>query len=333
MKRPIAVFLLPLLFAGCDFNDVPSFLPENGSTDYPQEMRDLVGEAGSYARGLDSNFIVIAHGGIALASTTEGTSGGADSAYLNSIDGLSQDSVFYGYDGIDIATPAAERRRLRTYLDLALDNGNTTIMVTDFAFTQAKIDDSYELNAEAGYISFAADHNELDNIPEYPVEPFDVNRRDVDELFQAENFLVLTDTRLYSTRQELADAIAATDYDLVVVDFFFNGQEYTADQIREMQFKANGGRRLLIATMNIGEAEDNRFYWQSHWVSNPPDWLDEPVPGATGRYYVDYWRQGWQDLLYGNNSSYLYRIVNAGFDGVYMYGIDAYEYFEQGDTL
>jgi len=33
-------------------------------------------------------------------------------------------------------------------------------------------------------------------------------------------------------------------------------------------------------------------------------------------------------IIYGNNNSYLKKILDAGFDGVYLDIIDAFEYFE-----
>lgn len=330
MKRLYTFLTLPLILQGCDFDDVPNFLPEEGSTDYRQEMRDFVRDIGSYGRGLDSNFIVIAHGGIELVSSSGSTSGSPDTSYINALNGIGQDAVFYGYDGIDQPTSSGRRERLRSYLDMARDNGDVVAMVTDFAISQSKIDDSYALNEDAGYISFAADNSELDTIPEYPEQPFNYNRDDIEDIFEANNFLVLTNTLNYSTRQELVDDISDTNYDLVVMDLFFKSQEaYTAEQIRQLRFKADGGERLLIATVNIGEAESDRFYWQSHWVSNPPEWLGEATGG--GDYRVNYWRQGWQDIIYGNSDSYIYRIENAGFDGAYLLGVDAYEPFEDGE--
>lgn len=328
MKRLYTFLVLPLLLQGCDFDDVPNFLPEEGSTNYRQGMRDFVRDIGNYGRGLDSNFILVAHGGVDLVSTTGKTNGSPDTAYINALDGLGQDSLFYGFDGIDRPTSSGRRQRLQNFLDMAKNNG-ASILVTDFAFSQNKIDDSYERNEEAGYISFAADHSELDNIPEYPEQPFNVNRSDIEELFEAANFLRLTDTRIYSTRQQLVDAVSETDYDLVVLDLFFDGETYTDEQIRQLRFKANGGERLLLATVNIGEAEDNRFYWQNHWVSNPPEWLGDQLADSAGHYAVDYWRQGWQDIIFGDSDSYVFRVVDVGFDGVYLLGVGAYENFEE----
>ncbi|MGQ9708740.1 MAG: hypothetical protein ACUVUR_07715 [bacterium] len=41
-----------------------------------------------------------------------------------------------------------------------------------------------------------------------------------------------------------------------------------------------------------------------------------------------YWEKGWQSIIYGNDSSYLKKILDAGFDGVYLDVVDAFEYFE-----
>lgn len=330
MKQPQALLLLslpPLLLVGCDFNDVPSFLPEKGNTDRAQQMRDFVRGISDYAHGLDSRFLIIPHGGIELVTVDRKTTGATDTDYVNAIDGLSQDSVFYGFNGLDIATPDTQSERLRTYLNIARDDGNAVIMVTDYANSQANIDDSYQQNFDAGYISFAADNLGRNNIPDYPDVPYRVNRADIQQFDDANNFLILVDTDLYSTPQDLVDDISNTNYDLVVVDYYFDGVPYNSAQIRQMQVKANGGDRLLIARVDIGHAHSDRFYWQSQWVSNPPEWLGDPLSSTSTSYAVNYWRQGWQDIIYGDSSSYIYRVVNAGFDGAYLEGVDVVDDF------
>ncbi len=80
--------------------------------------------------------------------------------------------------------------------------------------------------------------------------------------------------------------------------------------------------------MSIGEAEDYRYYWQDSWINNPPNWLEDENPDWEGNYKVRYWDKDWQSIIYGNDNSYLKKIINAGFDGVYLDIIDAFEYFE-----
>jgi cysteinyl-tRNA synthetase len=80
--------------------------------------------------------------------------------------------------------------------------------------------------------------------------------------------------------------------------------------------------------LSIGEAEDYRYYWQTDWRTGNPSWIAEENPDWEGNYKVKYWEPEWQDIIYGNNNSYLIRILGAGFDGVYLDIIDAFEYFE-----
>ena len=80
--------------------------------------------------------------------------------------------------------------------------------------------------------------------------------------------------------------------------------------------------------MSIGEAEDYRYYWQPEWSRKPPLWLYEENPDWKGNYKVKYWDENWQKIIFGENNSYLDKILNCGFDGVYLDIIDAFEYFE-----
>ena len=85
---------------------------------------------------------------------------------------------------------------------------------------------------------------------------------------------------------------------------------------------------MVVAYMSIGEAEDYRYYWQSTWKNDKPIWLAKENPNWPGNYKVRYWEEEWQSIIYGNNDSYLKKIIDAGFDGVYLDIIDAFEYFE-----
>ena len=63
--------------------------------------------------------------------------------------------------------------------------------------------------------------------------------------------------------------------------------------------KANGGKRLVISYMSIGEGEDYRYYWQSSYSSNPLEWLSGPNPDWPGNYKVKYWLNSWKAIIYG----------------------------------
>ncbi|MBN4051041.1 MAG: hypothetical protein COA82_04430 [Alkaliphilus sp.] len=75
-------------------------------------------------------------------------------------------------------------------------------------------------------------------------------------------------------------------------------------------------------------AESYREYWNAEWKLNKPKWLGVENPNWGGNYKVEFWNQDWQKIIFGNEDSYLSKIINLGFDGVYFDLVDAYEYFE-----
>lgn len=129
-------------------------------------------------------------------------------------------------------------------------------------------------------------------------------------------------------------AIGQTAYDLVIIDYSADGSDetaFTAAQIAALKHSP-GGDKIVLAYVSIGEAEDYRFYWQDGWRPGEPAWLDAENPDWPGNYKVHYWRADWQAIVYGRPDSYLDKVIAAGFDGVYLDVVDAYEYYqdEQG---
>jgi len=301
--------------------------------DFRRDMRNVVQGIGTYARGTDADFIVIPQNGHAIL-TADGSAGGApEAAYIGAIDGVGREDLFYGYDHDDQATPAEERDAMLAFMALAEASG-VEVLATDYGRTHAKMDDSYAQNAAHGFVSFAADSRDLNTIPDYPANPYDVHAGDVTDLSEAENFLYLLDPSAFATKASYLAAIDATDYDLLIMDLFYEDQSgsvtaLSAADLAPLATKANGGARLLVCYMSIGEAEDYRYYWEESWDKDPPSWLAGENPLWRGNYKVEYWDPDWQAIIYGDTDAYLDKIMNAGFDGVYLDIIDAYEYFEE----
>jgi cysteinyl-tRNA synthetase len=155
-----------------------------------------------------------------------------------------------------------------------------------------------------------------------------MNADNIDSLGDARNFLYILDPGGFNSRSDYLNAIADTNYDIIILDAFHDDEMLTAREVEQLQTKANGGHRLVIAYLSIGEAEDYRYYWQSGWHPGSPAWLAAENPDWEGNYKVRYWEQGWQDLILSGPDAYLNRITAAGFDGVYLDLIDAFEYFE-----
>ena len=147
---------------------------------------------------------------------------------------------------------------------------------------------------------------------------------------------------LYQLQNASIAAIDNTPFNLVTIDYSKDGSDssrYTANDLAALH--RNG--KQALAYLSIGEAEDYRYYFDSHWVSNAanglkqpdadaPDWLGRTNPDWQGNYKVEYWSPDWQKIIYG----YVDKIISAGFDGVYLDIVDGFEYWSDrnnGDKL
>jgi cysteinyl-tRNA synthetase, unknown class len=291
------------------------------TVDYRGRMREFVKGISAYAKKTRPGFIVITQNGNELLDT-------GDKAYLKAIDGVGQEDLFYGYDADDVATPARTAEWLLKCLSPAPGNG-LKVLVIDYCSGRRQVDDSYARNKARGFISFAADSRELDRVPSYPAGPFAENGNAVNDLADALNFLYLINPSAIETKGRFLEALSSRDYDLVLTDLFFHESPLMKKDVEGLKKKGNGKRRLVIAYMSIGEAETYRYYWRPEWKENPPRWLAGENPEWEGNFKVRYWDSKWQAVIYGHAGSYLDRILDAGFDGVYLDIIDAFDYFER----
>lgn len=295
------------------------------SIDYRQEMRKFVVGISQNAKSQNPAFQIIPQNGVDLICTDNNPYGSLASEYISAIDGQGQEDLFFGYSRDDKPTPSKATNQLKSYLSRLKENGKV-ILATDYCYSQTNIEQSKQLNLANGFISFQATSRNLDVIPETPIQ--NENSDAITNLGQVKNFLYLINPENFPTKRDFIEAVCATNYDLIIMDLFHEDNEFSANEIEQLHQKANGGRRMVIAYMSIGEAEDYRYYWNASWKRGNPSWLDKENPKWKGNYKVKYWDPDWQKIIYGNNKSYLSRIINAGFDGVYLDIIDAFEYYE-----
>ncbi len=130
-------------------------------------------------------------------------------------------------------------------------------------------------------------------------------------------------------------ALAATNYPLLVLEpghNFNDGYPYDTQAIvNALKNTPNGSKRLLLAYIDIGQAEDYRNYWGDDWIAPTenqagyPDFLVTVDPdGWSGNYPVAYWRQAWKDIWLGN-SGIVATLARFGFDGIYLDWVEAYD--------
>ncbi len=135
----------------------------------------------------------------------------------------------------------------------------------------------------------------------------------------------------YQLQDAEPDSIAGSGFDLIVMDYSRDGSDEMQYSPQEVQQMAQSGV-MPVAYLSIGEAEDYRFYWDSTWYTQPPDWLGNVNPDWEGNFAVKYWDPEWQQIVF----SYIDRIIDQGFVGLYLDKIDEYEYWsdsENGESL
>ena len=349
-RRCVILTIINLLFTatvsctGCSFgtaHDMP--------VQYREEMRAFVKKISAYAKAQNPRFVVIPQNGqtVAWNRDTPVDENGvplteADTSYMDAIDGCGREDTFYGEKGAGKATSSSASAYFVCTCKKFSEKGKTVFSI-DYCSSRAAIADSYAKNAAAGFIGFAAPDRNLALIPEqsgYGQEyyPYRKNGNDVTKLSDAKNFLFLLGMSSGDADgSALIEKIRATDYDAVIMDAFVDGGNvpFSRAAVESIKKKASGGARFVIAYMSIGEAEDYRWYWDERWVrgkklaKNAPVWLDKLNPDWKGNYKVQYWNEDWQTIICGGEDSYIQKIIDAGFDGVYLDIIDAYEYFEE----
>ncbi len=151
----------------------------------------------------------------------------------------------------------------------------------------------------------------------------------------------------------VVDALAASHYDMLVLEptrtDWSSDDKYFDTLGMVTQLKNSTGsdgarRKLVLAYIDIGEAEDWRWYWtwSTEWdcEGDPPaDWPDYILicdpDGWSGNYPVAYWDADWKDIIiYGQNtgshpdrnySSVIDEAIKDGFDGIYLDWVEAFE--------
>jgi cysteinyl-tRNA synthetase len=125
----------------------------------------------------------------------------------------------------------------------------------------------------------------------------------------------------------VVEQIATSDHQMVVLDYIpseANNTEYPMDAVIARLHSAPTPK-LVLAYIDIGEAESYRTYWQPGWRIGDPAWILGADPdGWAENYPVAYWYDAWQ-TIWLDEGGLLDGILDAGFDGVYLDWVEAYD--------
>lgn len=93
------------------------------------------------------------------------------------------------------------------------------------------------------------------------------------------------------------------------------------DEVRNpvaLKKKANGGKRAVLAYISVGESEDYRADVKG---KGKKSWATNKSTGWAGNKVVKYWDPEWKRIV----KARVRKAMAAGYDGVYLDRIDAYE--------
>lgn len=128
-------------------------------------------------------------------------------------------------------------------------------------------------------------------------------------------------------------------FDMLVTDASSGAkgsQAFTARDIAALKAKPGGGERLVLSYLSIGEAEDYRpdYFTTEYMTEDAPDWLMSENKQWKGNRRIRFCEEGWQKTILGDEDgrnlynslepSPLYKLIELGFDGVYLDRVDVY---------
>lgn len=128
--------------------------------------------------------------------------------------------------------------------------------------------------------------------------------------------------------------LAASSYPLLVVESGINDRDADEEDARRLVERLrrlpDGRTRLVVAYIDIGQAETYRAYWRKDWrpprgkAAGRPEFLLAPDPdGWDGSYQVAYWDRAWQGIWVGERGV-VPRLAALGYDGIYLDWVGAY---------
>ena len=66
-------------------------------------------------------------------------------------------------------------------------------------------------------------------------------------------------------KEDYLNALSRTRYDVLIVDLYYGDTPLMKNDVDLLKTKPQGGKRLVLAYMSIGEAADYRPYWKNEW--------------------------------------------------------------------
>lgn len=329
MKRKffICIMLLSLTipFTECKANDAA----ENSPYFYRTKMIDFISDISSYAKNQKHDFGFITNNGLELYQSSEVPAGYAGQL-LGAADGALIEGSQYTWDdnhngGVQTSV---ETKKYITDSIAVLHSNNKLILSVDYCGDDKQNAlTAIEKNNAEHIVTFPARYKELTSLEYGSLEKNDKNR-DINTLNAVKSFIILLNPEKFTDKADYLSKLKTASADLLIIDLYYNGSPLSSEDLNYLKTKTDGHRRLVYSYMSIGEAEDYRYYWQTQWNEELPDWIVTKNDQWQGNYPVKYWHKEWQKIIYGTKNAYLDKIISAGFDGAFLDIVDGYQNFE-----
>ena len=305
--------------------------------DFAEEMRKMVVSLSRWAKNQRSDFSIIAMNGLDLTTFIEPglfvTKSDAKPArnFIRALDGFLVEAPRYGRDGYNKETPEGEVKYDQQYLE-RLSNTGMRFFMLDYTNKMENILKARKnlKNLNPLYYAAPPPDMQLSALAEVPATPFNENPFVIDSVHKARNYAMVIDSAPFGNKEAYVDALANTNYDILILDAFHRGTiPLTYDDMRKLRYKKLGTPRLLLAYVDIGTAQTYRYYWRTDWRAGSPSFISSASnQGRWGQEnHVYYWEPQWQNIIFGNANSYVSGLMQLGFDGIVIDGVDDYRWW------
>jgi cysteinyl-tRNA synthetase len=218
----------------------------------------------------------------------------------------------------------AEIQRRATYALDALRAEGRNVLAIEMCDTKANLEAAYKGAIRDRVTPYAKiGSGPLDETPR--AHPAFENAKEILTVAHARNWLPILRSDKFGTKGKFIEAVAETNYDIVLVDVAHRSSELLVKaDVQRLKYKKLGPRRLVIAVMPLGRAYDWRWYWQKGWEVGNPAFL-YALDESPGTLITDLGSGEWRGML----GKYLAGIMDLGFDGVMFDDVGTYLWFEE----
>lgn len=228
------------------------------------------------------------------------------------------------YNDLKQKQARAEIQRRETYALDAIRAEGRNVLAVEMCDKPAEREAAYKAAIRDKVTPYAKiGTGPLDETPR--AHPAFENAKEILTVAHARNWLPVLRSDRFGTKGKFIEAIAETNYDIVLVDVAHRSSELLVKaDVQRLKYKKLGPRRLVFAVMPLGRAYDWRWYWMKGWEVGNPAFL-YALDDTPGTYLTDLGSGEWRGML----GKYLAGIMDLGFDGVMFDDVGTYLWFEE----